>query len=147
MLQEFSFMSPLVLFGKQLLITASCPGTKTHFRSSHSKLNEHHIPHLPPAQHPPSTTFQPRQRSDTVWPDNKNPSLRVSSPACRMFNHPPPTLQHLTANTDNSQNHDAETAFETFSYNTGSHKPPGTLTLSPDELPFTFPRQLLRRSG
>lgn len=100
MLQEFSFMSPLVLFGKQLLITASCPGTKTHFRSSHSKLNEHHIPHLPPAQHPPSTTFQPRQRSDTVWPDNKNPSMRVSSPACRMFNHPPPTLQHLTANTD-----------------------------------------------
>lgn len=102
MLQQFSFMSPLVLFGKQLLITASCPGTKTHFRSSHSKLNEHHIPHLPPAQHPPSTTFQPRQRTDTVWPDNKNPSLRVSSPACRMFNHPPPTLQHLTANIDST---------------------------------------------
>lgn len=40
-------MSALVLFGKQLLITASCPGTKTHFRSSHSKVNEHHSPHLP----------------------------------------------------------------------------------------------------
>lgn len=78
-----------------------------------------------------------------MWP-HKNSSLWLSSPACRMFTHPAaPHSKHRP----NSQNNDAETAFETFNYSTGSHRPSGTLTLSPEELPFTFPRQLLSRSG
>ena len=34
----------LTLFGKELLVAASKPDTKNHFRSSNSKLNEHYIP-------------------------------------------------------------------------------------------------------
>lgn len=57
-------MSPLVLFAKQLFVPASHPGTKTHFRSSHSNLKEHHIPHC--HQHntfPTPTSSQGKQVS------------------------------------------------------------------------------------
>lgn len=87
-------MSPLLFFGKQLLITASHPGTKTHFRSTEGASH----PTAATAQHPPITTFQ----QGKGVPENglTTPSLWVSSPACRMFTHPPLPSQHLTANTD-----------------------------------------------
>lgn len=92
------------------------------------------------ACHQHSTKFQPRQSSDTVWPDSKNPSLKVSSPACRMFTHPAaPHSKHRP----NSHNSDAKTAFETLQLQHRLPQAPRDTHLVTRRTPFYFPSTAL----